>query len=238
MPYQENDYSIESVKKFALSSTELSSNWRRELLKIVNDGLATAGENMVLNESHIDWILDHISYQRRNLINFMNSRRSGNEIKFFYDKNFDGMVAVFDYGQCSLVTYKARCMNLLKVQVEILRAVVRQQFNPEPDPVITTIAPRVCLNDWKTIEPERKVEVPRLVVKKQKNWFVATLIGFASASALATAGYFLLRRPGNPGGSPVTPDRGGPGGAPVTPPIPPVTPPGDTGGPGGSPTTK
>lgn len=241
-PYQENDYSIESVKKFALSSTELSSNWRRELLKIVNDGLVISGENMVLDESNIYWIFDHVTYERKNLINFTNSRRSGNEVKFFYDKNFDGMVAVFNYGQCSLVIYKTKCMNLLKVEVIIARVMVRQQFNPEPDPVITTAAPRVHLDDWKTVEPERKVEVPRLVVpvREKKHWLVDALICFIGASALVTGGYFLHKSLGGPGGAPVIPDNGGPGGAPITPPInPPVIPPpvDPGGGPGGANTT-
>lgn len=119
-PYQENDYSISQVKEFAMASTDLSSSWRVELLAIVNKGLADAGENMVLSESNINWILDHVVYESRKLTNFENSRNIFNKVSFYPDKNYEGMVGVFKYGKCDLVIYKSRCMNLLKVSVQII----------------------------------------------------------------------------------------------------------------------
>jgi len=227
-PYRETDYSILEVKQFAMEETNLSCNWRREFLKIINEGLYASGENMIVNESNMYWIFNQITYERRNLINFTNSMRNNNEINFFPDKSFDGMVAVFQYNQCSLVVYKTRCMNLLKVQQQ---TVVREQYSPTVNPVVCDRPVRHYLDEWQPIV-EKQVVLPCPVVKEKKCcWFVKALVYFVGASAIATGTYLLCNRDreyhreGNPGGAPITPpvvptvpdNGGGPGGAPTTP---------------------
>jgi hypothetical protein len=226
-PYRETDYSVSEVRQFSLNETKLSSNWRKEFLRIINDGLYSSGENMVLNESNICWIFDHITYERRNLINFTNSMRNNNdEIKFFPDKSFDGMVAVFNYNQCSLVIYKTRCMNLLKVQ----QIAAREQFSPTVEHVVYDRPVRPYLNEWQPIQPivERSVIIPTLPIKEKKSWFIKALVYFVGASAIATGTYLLCNRRSTPS---TLVDNGGPGGAPITPAVP------DNGGPGGAQTT-
>jgi hypothetical protein len=131
-PYKESEYSISEVNNFALGSTSLSACWRRELVRIVNDGLKASGEALVLTESNTSWILlDHTRYERRNLVSFRNSKRVGNGIEFFDDSNFDGMVAVFSYGKCTLVIYKTKCINLTE-------NVVCASVPVQTDPIISS----------------------------------------------------------------------------------------------------
>ena len=114
-PYNENGYTVSQVKSFALESTELSANYRKELLKIVNTGLANAGEKLILDERHIEWIFKNVKDSSIQLNSFVNSYKIGNVIYFKDDKNFKGMVGVFQYGKCRLILYKTICLNLLKV---------------------------------------------------------------------------------------------------------------------------
>jgi len=121
-PYKENDYSFEEIKAFVNKGNKLSFNWRKELANIINIGLANSGETIVLKETlektNMNWVLENSVYERKNLISFKNSKRVGDQIVFYPDANFDGMVAVFRYGKCELVIFKTRCMNLLKDVVE------------------------------------------------------------------------------------------------------------------------
>ena len=244
-PYRESGYSANGFESFALRSTALSSDYRHKVIQQVNSFLKETGlyekynGGQELDEAWISWIFSPIRTWKENRIypnGFWNSHQSrdGNEVVYYWDKSyFCGPILTLHLDGCGLDLGKDICTNLVKVPYTISRVIER----PKVEPVVSEIyTEKKVFDDWNTVEPERKVEVPRLAVKKQKNWLVAGIVGFVSASALATGAYFLLNRPvGNPGGSPVTPDRGGPGGAPVTPP---VTPPGDTGGPGGAPTTK
>ena len=114
-PYNENGYTPSQVKQFSLSSSEISKNFRTELLIIVNSALKNSEENLILNEKHIDWIFQHVKDSSVSLSSFTNSCKIGNTIKFYSDKNFTGIVGVFSYGKCRLILYKTVCMNLLKV---------------------------------------------------------------------------------------------------------------------------
>jgi len=160
-PYLENDYTISQVKTFALANTELSSNWRRELVAIVNKGLSDAGEKMILNTGNVSWILDHVYYERRKITNFSNSRDSLNNVVFYSDIEFDGMVGVFNYGKCDLVSYKTKCTNLVKVPVTVIETVALQT-NP--------IIERVVL---RPPEPESELDLNVCFVQKTRFliWF-------------------------------------------------------------------
>jgi len=116
-PYNENGYTVSQVKSFALEPSELSANYRKELLKIVNAGLVKAGENLILDQRHISWIFQHVKDSAVQLNSFVNSYKIGNVIYFKDDKNFSGMVGVFQYKKCRLILYKTICLNLLKVDL-------------------------------------------------------------------------------------------------------------------------
>ncbi|MCX6754172.1 MAG: hypothetical protein NTV03_03920 [Candidatus Nomurabacteria bacterium] len=230
-PYLENDYSISQVKRFAMGQNELSSSWRKEFLSIVNDGLAQAGENMYLGEDKILSALDHVVYERRNLnYSFENSRNISNQVKFYSDFGFDGMVGVFKYGKCSLVIFKTRCMNLLKCRLDVVQIEIKPEPKPDPAP------------DWRTYQAPKKVypsnpqPIPVVVpVVFKKAFFQRTgvQIGCVTIGLGGIVAGVLLskhhRSSGVPGGAPKTPPE------PIVPPvIPPVIP----GGPGGAPLTK
>ena len=117
-PYRENDYTIAEAKNFLMGSSELSKNYLKEFLRIVNTALEQAGESIRVDENNIFWVLDNVQYAERILKSFMNSKRVGNQIQFFADKNFQGTVAIFKYGKCELILFKPRCLNLLEVSVE------------------------------------------------------------------------------------------------------------------------
>ena len=114
-PYNENGYTVSQVKSFALEPSELSANYRGEILKIINAGLINSGENLVLDQRHISWIFQHVKDSAVQLNSFVNSYKIGNVIYFKDDKNFSGMVGVFQYKKCRLILYKTICLNLLKV---------------------------------------------------------------------------------------------------------------------------
>ncbi|MEK7588778.1 MAG: hypothetical protein AAB438_03085 [Patescibacteria group bacterium] len=118
-PYNENGYKKVDIKKFALDSTlVLSSNFRKELVKIVNEALVATGESLVVTEANISWIINNTVDSTVTLSDFTNSGRVGNSIKFFQDQDFTGMVKVFVYGNCRVILMKTICMNLLKVPAE------------------------------------------------------------------------------------------------------------------------
>jgi len=230
MPYRENDYSIDEVKKFSLSQTTLSTN--RQMLKIVNEGLAVSGENMILGESNIYWILDHVVYERRTLTNFYNSRRDGGEIKFFFDKNFDGMVGIFKYNKCSKVLFKTRCINLLKVPVEILSPQVSPISNFPPERVTSSVAS----NDdkWRLLEKkelQKVIIVPRPYIPPKKNIKIGNIVIPIAGLAALVVGFIYLNKQNQQPYVTTPASNGRPGGSPTTPPV--VTP----DGPGGSPLT-
>lgn len=55
------------------------------------------------------------------------------------------MVGVFKYGKCSLVVFKTRCINLLKVPVEII-----EPFNPG-----SFSLQEQNVNDWEYVVPKK-----------------------------------------------------------------------------------
>jgi len=177
-------------------------------------------------------------YERRNLNNFINSRRTSNsEIKFFYDKSFDGMVGIFNYNRCLLVVYKTRCMNLLKVQLQQPPIIVKEQCSPIIKPIIYDDRPvRHSLEEWQPIQEKQITYQQPVIVKKNNN--LCLKIGCFTVGIVGIgAGLYAIfhKEPkniiiiNNNNNSPRTPD-GTPGGAPITPPN-------DDGGPGGAPTT-
>jgi hypothetical protein len=169
-PYQENDYSLSQVKRFAMAQTELSSSWRREFLSIVNDGLAQAGESMYLGEDKILSALDHVIYERRNLnYTFENSRNILNQVKFYPDFGFDGMVATFKYGKCSLVVFKTRCMNLLKCRIDVVQQVeIKPEPKPEPVVIPQPTQPAWSFQSARKVVSEEKIIPDFTFIKQEK----------------------------------------------------------------------
>lgn len=229
-PYLENDYTLSQVKTFALANTELSSSWRKELVSIVNKGLVDAGENMTLNTGNVSWILDHVSYERKKITNFGNSRDSLNNVVFYSDIEFDGMVGIFDFNKCNLVIFKTRCMNLLKVPVTVVEAVV-PQTNPIIERVLLSVPPKT-----EKIKLDLNLPISSRKEGEINIWYisipvVAILVGagcslfkkekksFSTTNRTPSTNTNNFRtRPGKPGGAPVTPgsNPGGPGGANTT----------------------
>ena len=129
MPYNENGYTVSDVKNFAFGNSNVATWWRSNAVRLINNGLSSSGETVVINESNLGWALDNVTTERISLpIGFTNSRRFGDKGEFYNDKNsFDGMVGVFKYGKCSLVLYKTICMNLLEVPVRIIQTLQSPQ---------------------------------------------------------------------------------------------------------------
>ena len=244
-PYRENDYSLDEVKVFAFEQTTLSANWRREFINIVNIGLRASGETLVVDESNVIWALGQIVYGYRELGSFSNSKRIGEEIKFYPDKGFKGMVAIFNYGKCSLVVYKTRCMNLLKVPVTIIKSKDPVSAPKQKDPVVSKTPPPVVVVDtvpeskWHLDEnpplEERQPSVffpkqPRETGKFKIGWVVIPV----AAIAVGIIAYKTIRRTtpsGTPGGAGVSnPNPNNP--TPTPTPTPDPVPTG--GGPGGA----
>jgi hypothetical protein len=189
-PYQENDYSLSQVKKFAMAQTELSSSWRREFLSIVNNGLAQAGESMYLGEDKIFSALDHVVYERRKLTSFENSRNILNQVKFFPDFDFDGMVGVFKYGKCSLVVFKTKCINLIKYSIDV----VQVEIKPEP-----VVIPQPTQPAW-SFQSARKVSGDGVISgsifiqqeKKQRTWVGKNLVPIIVVFVATTATTYVV----------------------------------------------
>ncbi len=131
-------FTIKQIKDFALGTTELSENYRRELCRIINKGLADAGENIQVNEQNISWIFDHMHLSKEKLGNFTNSERIGNDIVFFPDIDLsrDGwVISIFEYGRCKLKAIKNVCMNLMEILVEVSNvANSRNSVSDQRDP--------------------------------------------------------------------------------------------------------
>jgi len=117
-PYNENGYSIAEVKTFALGDGLLNENYRKEMLRLVNQALVSSGEQLVLTENNISWLLDQVIYKPITLsAGYKNSRTlDGFNLSFFNDdKGFTGEVGIFVFGKCYLILFKTICMNLLDV---------------------------------------------------------------------------------------------------------------------------
>jgi len=151
MDYNEDGYTISEVKKFSSSDIKLAKEYRLEMVKIINTGLAEAGEDLVLSESKsdVDWILSQVSYEIMTIpIGYINSRVMANKTMNFFSnkkKDFSGEVGVFIYGKCRIVLFKTICMNLLKIPVEIIKQdpPKKPESEPEPEPELFVYTPPV-----------------------------------------------------------------------------------------------
>ncbi len=132
-PYRESGYTPSEVKAFALGSSQVSVDYRNEMLRIVNNALAASGESMVVDETNISWILDNVHSEHVDLGgSYKNSRILNGSFNIYNDRdNFSGSVAEFRYGKCKVILYKLICMNLLDVR----RSNFSQQRQPEAAPV-------------------------------------------------------------------------------------------------------
>lgn len=136
-PYKENGYNKMEAKVFILGDGALNENYRRELLRIVNEGLLEAGETTVFTNNNLEFLIDScVVYKPISLApGYGNSRTYGNEINFYNDpEGFQGEVAIFSFGRCHLILYKTICMNLLQIKPDFLNQVVptRSLFVPTP----------------------------------------------------------------------------------------------------------
>ena len=105
------------------SKTELENyifshaDYKKEFLAVINEALANAGENIVVTENNVEWILDHIEFSQKTLGSFRNSYRIGNLIYFFDDANYTGIIGTFIYGKCHENVIKGDCGNFLKRRI-------------------------------------------------------------------------------------------------------------------------
>ncbi len=157
-------YPLDTIFGFALGETEFARhNWRlhqnfqTDLLEIVQTAMIDAGYQTVLTaESLPSFIKRHTTYEDHEFSNLTNSGKTGQEILFVSERQyFKGKVAVFRYGRCAVVLWKACCGNLLKNAPlpEAIKAV---------DPVITDNMPEPAPQD--ALKPEE----PQILVKKKQ----------------------------------------------------------------------
>ena len=200
-PYRESGYTTNEVKNFALGSSQVSVDYRREMLRLVNNALASAGESVVVNENNISWILENIHSIHVDLRggSYRNSRILNGSFNIYNDRdNFSGSVGEFLYGKCRVILYKLICMNLLDVQQN---SFVEQQ-NPtqtisEPTIVPTqiTYVPSVVLKTEEYSAPINptilaSTNVVRTKTWFGKNWWWVVPVGVA---VLSGGGYLLSR---------------------------------------------
>jgi hypothetical protein len=135
------EYSLSEAKTFVLNYGTVSDWFRSNMLMIINRGLAASGETIKVDDSNMDWIFQHITYEFKDLGPYTNSRLSDGVPEFFQDKDgWSGNIAVFRYGKCVIFLYKTQCMNLLDIPVKI--ATPPATYNPPPTPgpnVVDTI---------------------------------------------------------------------------------------------------
>lgn len=230
-PYNENGYTLSQVETFALSGSALANSWRDNMLSIVNNGLVSADIDMVLDQRHISWIIDHIHYEVVTLTNFTNSRKTSNgTIEFFVDNNtFTGQVGVFEYKELKIVLFKTICLNLLDVQPQLIK---KQEI---PTSKSTPIQPQLSVvpvtQEDSPILPKNIGELRAAILSNptpvqqpvipsvKRNWKPVVIIAGVTLTT-ATLGYLaytlLKSKPTSPGGSPVDP-TGGDVGGPVDP---------------------
>jgi hypothetical protein len=133
MPRKANngEYSKAEAEKIALGDSQVETWFRTNLLMLVNRGLAASGENITVNNSNIHWIFEHITYDFKDLGPYTNSRLSDGTPEWFQDKDgWSGNVAVFRYGNCTIILYKTQCLNLLDIPIKTTTR------NPPPTTVV------------------------------------------------------------------------------------------------------
>lgn len=252
-PLNESGYSLQEFESFSLKSSEFSSNYRRELLGIVNQFLKETGlsgkynQGMPLDEKWISWIFypERTWIEDRTYSNgFWNSHQNGNKVVFYWDKRyFRGPVTTLHLDGYELDLGKTVCMNLVKIPYKTIYQVPPQN-NPAPEPVpdrfIKTEREDNQFTQSVIIKDEEGYAKPSLgnlnpnqpkkerrVIKIRVGHVVITV---AVVAIVVEVVHLILHKKdsGEPGGAPKTNDP-----PPVI--IPPVVIP--PGGPGGAPTT-
>lgn len=231
-PYNENGYTLSEVETFALSGSALANSWRDNMLSIINDGMVAADINMILDQRHISWIIDHIHYEVVTLTNFTNSRKTnGGSIEFFTDHNtFTGQVGVFEYEGLKIILFKTICLNLLDIQPQVITK-QESPISPLATPVQSQLpvvpvaqedAPTLPKNVGELraaiLSTPTSVQQP-VIPSVKRNWKPVIVVAGVTLTT-ATLGYLaytlLKSKPTAPGGSPVDP-TGGDVGGPVDP---------------------
>jgi hypothetical protein len=130
LPRREKDYTIEEIKVFSRSGTQLSKSWNDSLVFMTRENLVEAirmsqdGDIIILLNNALlevekrgsEYILDNVHYGYVDLSNFQNSYQDGGFVHFYSDKNFKGMALSFkveDFFKSPLM--KAGCANIIKV---------------------------------------------------------------------------------------------------------------------------
>lgn len=122
MDRKSEGYTISEIKKLALGDSIKSQEFRKNLLELVQTGINRSGENIVLTNDSVSWIVEHLDDSLPiEMIVPKGSINSGwsekNKAIYFFpmEENWEGDVYVFRYGKCTLPLIKANCCNLLSV---------------------------------------------------------------------------------------------------------------------------
>jgi hypothetical protein len=152
-------HSKEEMKEFAKKDNDLSRSWVGLLIPYLQSKLDSAGIKTTLTKKHTDWILNNTDIVERRIKKFKNSSRYGNEVHFdkLYDYNFEGMVGVFHYDGLQVIIFKANCLNLLKVDGEVIQ--VAPVIAPPPLP---------AKKDTVYLPAPKKEELPPMAYEQPK----------------------------------------------------------------------
>ena len=227
----EDGYSIEQIKDFALQSTEYSSNYRRVLLKIVNNALRESGEYINVNggqpltSSHISWIYDHVERDPNGYlpVGYRNTFKSGNSVVSIKSKKeYYGPIDMFIFRTCVLNIDKPSCINLLGdlgifeapniSQQDPTMPLVQQRTHQESESESETnagfIAPKTASEMMLGKVPEEQNTNDIVLPKYNWNWKPVIIIaGTAVTIGAGLLVYSLLKKgkPNDPIGGPVDP---------------------------------
>jgi hypothetical protein len=129
LPRREKDYTIEEIKVFSRSGSQLSKSWNDSLSFMTRENLVEAIEmvqdpNLIilLNDALLEvekngseYILDNIHYEYVEIPSFQNSYQDSGLVHFYPDKNFKGMVFSFKVEDFFISpSVKAGCANIIK----------------------------------------------------------------------------------------------------------------------------
>ncbi|MFA5773517.1 MAG: hypothetical protein WC908_02480 [Candidatus Paceibacterota bacterium] len=121
MDRKSEGYTIAEIKKLALGDSVKAKEFRKNLLELVQVGLNRSGENVVITNDSISWVIEHLDSIAVEIIVPKGSINSGwsekNKVIYFFpmEENWEGDVYVFKFGKCNLPLMKANCCNLLSV---------------------------------------------------------------------------------------------------------------------------
>lgn len=109
-------YSKEELKAIFAKDGVYFDTLRKEFIKNVNEALEVSGEELRVDLSNIDWVIENTDYVPK--IEFgekvWNGYRIGDKIRYVLTKKDTGYYAVFNYGQCSARVVDPNCVNLQK----------------------------------------------------------------------------------------------------------------------------